>query len=258
MEVKLSIQKNSMRVLVTGSNGFIGKNLVFRLNELKDYSVETFSRENSIDELPELVERVDAIIHLASVNISDEASEFRINNAELTQSICNAIRSVSRQIPIILASTYKAEHASPYGKSKRIAELAVEKLAFETENPIFIYRLPGVFGKWCKPNYTSVVATFCHNVIHHLPFYIRDQDAEITLVYIDDVVSEFIDSIENPNKNRLNISVQPEYKITIGQLATQIKSFGNSRTSLAVKNVKPALTRALYSTYASYLQSDKL
>ena len=140
-------------------------------NELKDYSVETFSRENTIDELPELVERVDAIVHLAGENRTEDVSEFRTNNAELTQLICDAIRSVSRQIPIILASSIQAEHANPYGESKRTSELAVEKLALETENPVFIYRLPGVFGKWCKPNYNSVVATFCHNVAHDLPIH---------------------------------------------------------------------------------------
>ena len=246
-----------MRVLVTGSNGFIGKNLVFHLNELKDYSVETFSRENTIDELPELVESVDAIIHLAGENRTEDVSEFRLNNAELTQSICDAIRSLSRKIPIIFASSIQAGYANPYGESKRTAEVAIEKLALETKNPVFIYRLPGVFGKWCKPNYNSVVSTFCHNVAHDLPIQINDQFEELTLVYIDDVVSEFIDSIQNHNKNNLQISVQPEYRITLGKLATQIKNFRNSRSTLILENIGSGLTRALYSTYVSYLPPDK-
>ena len=246
-----------MRVLVTGSNGFIGKNLVVHLNELKGYSVETFSRENTIGELPELVERADFIIHLAGENRAEDASEFRINNAELTQSICDEIRSLSRKIPIIFASSVQAEYANPYGESKRNAEVALEKLAIETKNPVFIYRLPGVFGKWSKPNYNSVVATFCHNIAQDLPIQINDQLEELTLVYIDDLVAEFIDSIQNKNKSNLKLSVKPEYRISLGKLAEQIKNFRNSRSTLILENVGSGLTRALYSTYVSYLLPDK-
>jgi UDP-2-acetamido-2,6-beta-L-arabino-hexul-4-ose reductase len=246
-----------MRLLVTGSNGFIGKNLVVHLNELKGYSIETFSRENTIGELPDLVERADFIIHLAGENRAEDVSEFRINNAELTQSICDEIRSLSRKIPIIFASSVQAEYANPYGESKRNAEVALEKLAIETKNPVFIYRLPGVFGKWSKPNYNSVVATFCHNIAQDLPIQINDQLEELTLVYIDDLVAEFIDSIQNKNKSNLKLSVQPEYRISLGKLAEQIKNFRNSRSTLILENVGSGLTRALYSTYVSYLLPDK-
>jgi UDP-2-acetamido-2,6-beta-L-arabino-hexul-4-ose reductase len=246
-----------MRVLVTGSNGFIGKNLVAHLNELKGYSVETFSRENTIDELTGLVERADFIIHLAGENRAEDVSKFRINNAELTQSICDEIRYLSRKIPIIFASSVQAEYANPYGESKRNAEVALERLALETKNPVFIYRLPGVFGKWSKPNYNSVVATFCHNIAQDLPIQINDQLEELTLVYIDDLVAEFIDSIQNKNKSNLKLSVQPEYRISLGKLAEQIKNFRNSRSTLILENVGSGLTRALYSTYVSYLLPDK-
>lgn len=246
-----------MRVLVTGSNGFLGKNLIIRLKELKDYSVETFSRENTIDELAKLVERVDAVIHLAGENRPADDSAFKLVNTELTQSLCDAIRSTSRHIPIVFASSVQADCENPYGKSKRAAESAIEKLGSDTGNPVHIYRLPGVFGKWCKPDYNSVVATFCHNIAHELAIQINDPSIELTLVYVDDVVAEFIDIIQHHARNHTLHSVQPEYRITLAELAAQIKDFRNCRTSLISEKVGCGLTRALYSTYISYLSPDQ-
>jgi len=246
-----------MRVLVTGARGFIGKNLIVHLEEDDQFSVLTYSRENSLDELGGLVEQADAIIHLAGENRPEDVSSFEKVNAGLTQSLCNAIRTTGRQIPMVLASSTQAGLDNPYGLSKRSAEEIVEALAKEAGNPACICRLPGVFGKWCKPNYNSVVATFCHNIAQDLPIQINDPTASIRLVYVDDVVEAFVQAIQQSGKGVSNLSITPEYSITLGELADQIKAFKNCRESLISEQVGKGLVRALYSTYVSYLNPDQ-
>ena len=245
-----------MRVLVTGSNGFIGKSLIVRLNEL-DISYDVFSRSNSTIELQGLIEKSDFIIHLAGENRPEDEGDFEVVNSGLTSLICDKIRMIEKNIPIILASSTQAESQNLYGKSKLRAELAVENLEKDTGNSSYIYRLPGVFGKWCKPNYNSVVATFCHNISHDLPVQINDPAFELSLVYIDDVVEEFINVIQGARDDRKTFSVQPEYKIKLGDLADQIKMFRESRDSLITERVGSGLVRKLYSTYLSYISPEK-
>ena len=245
-----------MRVLVTGSNGFIGKNLIVRLNEL-DISYEVFTRSNSVIDLQGLIEKSDFIIHLAGENRPEDEGDFEVVNSGLTSLICDKIRMIEKNIPIILASSTQAEYQNLYGKSKLRAELAVENLEEDTGNSSYIYRLPGVFGKWCKPNYNSVVATFCHNISHDLPVQINDPAFELSLVYIDDVVEEFINVIQGVKDDSKTFSVQPEYKIKLGDLADQIKMFRESRDSLITERVGSGLVRKLYSTYLSYISPEK-
>jgi UDP-2-acetamido-2,6-beta-L-arabino-hexul-4-ose reductase len=244
-----------MRVLVTGSNGFIGKNLIFRLNEL-DISYEVFTRGNSTIELQGLIEKSDFIVHLAGENRSEDDVDFEMVNSGLTSLICDKIRLMEKKIPIILASSTQAESQNPYGKSKLSAELVVENFEKNTGNAAYIYRLPGVFGKWCKPNYNSVVATFCHNISHDLPIKINDPDFELSLVYIDDVVEEFIGVIQGVKDDSKTFSVQPEYKIKLGDLADQIQIFRESRDSLITERVGSGLVRKMYSTYLSYISPE--
>ena len=184
-----------MNVLVTGSNGFIGKNLIIHLNEL-NINVLTYTRENSIQDLPDLIKKSNFIIHLAGENRPKNEKDFNIVNVQLTKSICESIRFTGKHIPIILASSTQAAFDSAYGKSKLEAELILKKLESDTGNPIHIYRLPGVFGKWCKPDYNSVVATFCYNVSNNLSIQVHDSSSELSLVYIDDVVEEFVKIIQ--------------------------------------------------------------
>ena len=245
-----------MRVLVTGSNGFIGKNLIVRLNEL-DISYEVFTRSNSTIELQGLIEKSDFIIHLAGENRPEDEGDFEVVNSGLTSLICDKIRLIGKKIPIILASSTQAESQNLYGKSKLRAELAVENLEKDTGNPSYIYRLPGVFGKWCKPNYNSVVATFCHNISHDLSIQINDPAFELSLVYIDDVVEEFINVIQGVRDDSKPFSVQPEYKIKLGELADQIEIFRESRESLITERVGSGLVRKLYSTYLSYIPPEQ-
>lgn len=245
-----------MRVLVTGSQGFIGKNLVVRLCELPEYQVSRFDRRDDVGSLPIILSNVDAVVHLAGENRPKDVNDFTKNNANLTEALCEAISASDRAIPLILASSIQAGLDNPYGQSKRAAELAVERLAAKG-NPVVIYRLPGVFGKWCKPNYNSVVATFCHNIANDLPIQINDPSADLRLVYVDDVISSFIMSLESHYSGLSQSVVSPEYKITLGDLAEQIRSFSSCRTTLMTERVGAGLVRALYSSYVSYLPNAK-
>jgi UDP-2-acetamido-2,6-beta-L-arabino-hexul-4-ose reductase len=242
-----------MRILITGSRGFIGKNLRVRLWELKTFEVVEFTRHDSEEPLPELIKDVDAIIHLAGENRPKDPVDFVRVNTGLTETICNAIRLAGKPTPLILTSSTQAELGNPYSRSKRGAELAAERLAKDTGNPVTIYRLPGVFGKWCRPDYNSVVATFCHHIANDLPIQINDPATRIRLVYVDDVVSSFIADLNGMTPGLHWGTVEPEYSITLGDLKDQISAFGNCRTTLVSERVGAGLVRALYATYVSYL-----
>jgi UDP-2-acetamido-2,6-beta-L-arabino-hexul-4-ose reductase len=245
-----------MNVLVTGAFGFIAKNLIVRLNEL-DIQVATYTRKNSTQDLEELIKDTDCIVHLAGENRPKDEKDFDVVNTELTSSICDVVRSLGENIPIILASSTQAELDNAYGKSKLDAEAVVKALEIDTGYPVHVYRLPGVFGKWCKPHYNSVVATFCHNISHDLPIQVNNPDFELSLVYIDDVVEEFVKVIQGERGGEKVPSVQPEYKIKLGDLANQIKVFRESRDSLITEKVGSGLVRKLYSTYLSYISSEQ-
>ena len=243
----------TIRVLVTGSNGFIGKNLTVRLSELAGYEAIGFDRDNSLDDLAERVGRAGAVVHLAGINRPKDIKEFAEGNVDLTVRLCELIAVTGRKIPLIISSSIQADLANPYGESKRGAELAGEALAENSGNPVTVYRLPGVFGKWCRPNYNSVVATFCHNIANDLPIQISDPAFALNLVYVDDVVGEFIRALDAMPAGLSRGEVSPVYGITLGELAAQIQAFKNCRESLVSERVGAGLVRALYATYVSYL-----
>ena len=248
------------KVLVTGANGFIGKNLMVRLAESSRYSIIAFLRGDPIEALPDLVKKVDAVIHLAGENRPVDENAYRQVNFGLTLSLCDAIKNAvntsDRKIPLVFASSVQAQADNPYGKSKRNAEEVVEELALSTGNPATIFRFPGVFGKWCKPDYNSVVATFCFRIPRGLPIQIRDPLAALKLVYVDDVIDALIGATDNTEGFK-QANVEPEYSITLGDLANQIELFTKSRQTLISERVGSGLLRALYATYISYLSHDK-
>ncbi len=252
---------STTRILVTGANGFIGKNLVVRLKEISNIGITAFVRGDDVAILPELVSQVDAVVHLAGENRPDYEIAFEQVNSELTTSLCDAIKqefqSTGRRIPLVLASSTQAERDNPYGRSKLAAEMTVQALAKETGIPCTIFRLPGVFGKWCKPNYNSVVATFCHNIARDLPIQINDPTASLRLVYVDDVVTALLSVLNDPIPGCIQINVEPEYTLTLSELSDQIHAFGNCRSTLMTERVGAGFVRALYATYVSYLPNEK-
>ena len=245
-------------VLVTGAKGFIGKNLCVAFKRRSD--VELI--ELDIDSPPELLEEslstVDAIIHLAGVNRPERVEEFTEGNFDLTRQICDTLQRLDRRPFLLLSSSMQALLDNPYGVSKRQAEEEVFAFGEKTGARIAVFRLPGVFGKWCRPNYNSVVATFCHNIARDLPIKISDPSNEIELVYIDDVVRAFIAALDGvpPVTDGKFCRVQPSHRITLGALADQIHRFRESRVSLAVPDVSDPFVHALYATYISYLPTD--
>lgn len=246
-----------MKILVTGAHGFIGKNLCLRLNEKADVTAVPFGRDDSVYLLDSLLINVDAVVHLAGENRPENPKAFEDVNVNLTANLCSVLKRKVKKIPVILASSTQASLDNPYGLSKRTAENIVETLAVGNGNPVAIYRLPGVFGKWCKPNYNSVVATFCHNVANDLPLQVSNQNFKIELNYVDDVVDSFIAWLDRAGTGCQRLEVTPLYEITLGHLAEQITAFRNCRTSLISESVGVGLVRALYSTYVSYLPREK-
>lgn len=246
-----------MKVLVTGANGFIGKNLLAHFRERSDLEVITFTRSDELTELGRRVAEVDFIFHLAGVNRPENQDDFNVGNADLTQALSDAVRKSGKAIPVLYTSSSQAELDNPYGSSKRAAEKALEELNSEDGSPVYLFRLPNVFGKWAKPNYNSAVATFCHNIARDLPIQINNSDAPVTLVYIDDVIEHFIKVMDAPVTDvHQSVEIQPQYKVTVGKLAEQLKAFRDSRTNLISEAVGAGFVRALYSTYVSYLPPE--
>ena len=179
-----------MRALVTGANGFLGKNLKIHLRE-KGIETVSFTRDMSTEQLSECLVGVDFVFHLAGVNRPKDSAEFATGNKELTEQLCDAIRATDRQIPLLYTSSIQAEVDNPYGVSKKAAEQVLVALERDSGSPVYIYRLPNVFGKWSRPNYNSAVATFCHNIGKDLEIQIEDPAAMIRLVYVDDLIADF-------------------------------------------------------------------
>lgn len=245
-------------ILITGSNGFLGKNLISGLKERK-FSLNFFDKENTLQELESFVSKADFIYHLAGVNRPENPKEFYKGNHELTKKLIETIKE--KKIPLVYASSTQAELDNDYGKSKRLAELEIIKYSEKNAVPVFVYRLPNLFGKWSKPNYNSVVATFCHNISRNLPIYISDPENELSLTYIDDVVQEFLNILDKNNFDKRYSETQilnfnKTHKIKLGDLAEKIKSFENMRKKIQVPEFSDQLTKFLYSTYLSYLPKD--
>ncbi|MDC8758869.1 UDP-2-acetamido-2,6-beta-L-arabino-hexul-4-ose reductase [Janthinobacterium fluminis] len=246
-----------MKVLVTGAHGFIGKNLLVHLRERGGVEVLTLLKGETPQALAEKAAQADFIFHLAGVNRPQTEDEFAQGNTDLTRAVCDAVRAAGRAVPILYTSSTQAERENAYGSSKRGAEAALRAYSAASGAPVYLYRLPNVFGKWCRPNYNSAVATFCHNIAQGLPLQIHDAAAEIDLVYIDDVVAAFLGALGQAPAPSPYQPVGPVYRISVGALAQQLQAFKDSRASLLTEAVGTGLTRALYASYLSYLQPEQ-
>lgn len=244
-------------VLVTGADGFIGRNLCTTLDECNEYTVLKYTRHNTIDDLNSFVLQADAVIHLAGVNRSKAEDDFYQTNAELTTILCELIGKHNTKPRIIIyTSSIHATDSSIYGFTKKLGEQELIKLSNLDNITVNIYRLPGIFGKWAKPNYNSVVSTFCHNVANNKPIKIDDENKEITLNYIDDVTSELVKGLSR-SSNKLNWpTVTPVYEVSLGTLAQTIKNFKSFSQSLMIDLVGEGFLRALYSTYLTYIPTN--
>lgn len=247
-----------MKILVTGSSGFVGKNLVAELNNYEEFEILEYDRKTPESKLKEYTRICDFVFHLAGVNRPKNEDEFMKGNFGFTTELLELLKYHENKASILISSSIQAKLDNPYGKSKKAAEDYLMKYGKENNVTVYIYRLPNIFGKWSRPNYNSVVSTFCHNIAHGLDIQINNSDYELTLAYIDDVVEEFKRAMQNnPTTNEGKCKVPVKHKITLENLANTIYSFKESRNNKTIPNMADSLTKKLYSTYLSYLPKDE-
>jgi UDP-2-acetamido-2,6-beta-L-arabino-hexul-4-ose reductase len=247
-------------ILITGANGFIGRNLAAHLKPRDDMRLHLYDIGNSETEFRDWVSEADVICHLAGVNRPQNVQDYESGNVGTIEHLCGILRTLGRNPHIIFSSSIQAELDNPYGVSKRLAEEVLLQFAEEGRTPVTIFRLKNVFGKWCRPNYNSVVATFCHNIAHDLPITVSDPDRELELAHVDDVVAAFITEMDLPQLREPRIIPPdqiPSQSITLADLAGRIQFFHEMRQSLCVPDCSLRFNRQLYATYLSYIEPSQ-
>ena len=246
------------RILITGGRGFLGRNLAVHLLERKDCETRIFDQEDSVEDLKSWVLDADVIFHLAGVNRPQDPIDFERGNAGLTEQVCQFLRGNRRSPKIVFSSSIQAELDNPYGASKAKAENAMRQFAAETGACVRIYRLKNLFGKWCRPNYNSVTATFCYNLANDLPIAVSDPACELELSYVDDVVAAFLSEIDGRQTAGEAGADIPSYRIQLGDLAGRIQAFHDMKSTLTLPDFADWFNRALYATYLSYVPQTAL
>jgi UDP-2-acetamido-2,6-beta-L-arabino-hexul-4-ose reductase len=247
-----------MKILVTGAKGFIGKNLIAELKNQKYTDIFEYDIDTDPSLLDEYCKEADIIFHLAGVNRPKDQSEFMEGNFGFTSTLLNKLKEYKNNCPIMISSSIQAELDNPYGKSKRAGEELLLGYGKETSAKVLVYRFPNVFGKWCRPNYNSAVATFCHNIAHNLPINVNDPTVVMNLIYIDDVVEELINALNGKENNVGSFCEVPVvHTITLGEIVDLAYSFKKSREERSIPDMSDVFTKKLYSTYLSYLPEDK-
>ena len=267
-----------MKILVTGAKGFIGKNLVAELRNRNYKDIFEFDIDTKEELLEEYCKEADFVFNLAGINRPQRVEEFMQGNCDFVANLLSILRKCDNPCPILLSSSVQAELDNPYGLSKRAGEELYHVYENETRAKVFVYRLPNVFGKWCRPNYNSAVATFCNNIASGLPIIVNNPEVILNLAYIDDVVDEFIKVLEKSRNGKEQSSNREDrqddsqeeklgeggyvqlatvYSVRLGDIADLIYSFRDSRENLTLPDLSDDFTKKLYSTYLSYLPTDQ-
>lgn len=248
-----------MKVLVTGANGFVGKNLRSELTLHEDVEVFCYDRDSSIDELNKYTKECDFVFHLAGVNRPQDPKEFMEGNFDFTCTLLDKLKEHKNKAPIMISSSIQAELDNDYGKSKKAGEELLFKYGKDNKVKVYIYRFPNLFGKWCRPNYNSVIATFCNNIAHNEEIQVNDESKELTLAYIDDVCEEIVKCLEDkPTKEGKFCKVPVTYTRTLGYIANLIKSFKENDRGIMVPSTGDEFTKKLYATYISYVPLNEM
>lgn len=246
-----------MKILVTGADGFVGKNLIAELNNRGYSDIVKFNRNTDKQLLNEYTKECEFVFHLAGVNRPKDDKEFMEGNFELTSDLLQLLKKHNNMSPVLYTSSIQAERDNPYGWSKKAGEEILISCRQETGAKVIIYRLPNLFGKWSKPNYNSVVATFCYNISRDLNVEIHDPNALLQLSYIDDVLEEFIRAMNGNENSKGDFSYIPvNYSITVRELADKLYGFRHNRNTLVMPSLESRFDQALYGTYLSYLDQD--
>ncbi len=248
-----------MKALITGAKGFLGKNLVLTLKQMENTELYLYDVDTDPGLLKSYAAKCDFVFHLAGVNRPQKMEEFQEGNRGFTLKLLEALEFNQNKAPVLFSSSIQAAMDNPYGQSKKAAEDLLFAYGREQNVPVYVYRLPNLFGKWCRPNYNSVVATFCHNIARGLPISVSNPDALLQLSFVDDVVAEFIRAMQGKAyQNGPYCHVIPVYEATVGRIAEWIKSFRSSREDRSIPDMGDPLVKALYATYLSYLPEDQL
>ncbi len=258
-----------MKILITGAKGFVGKNLVASLANIRDGKDKTTGLgcdleifEYDIDTEPRLLDgyckEADFVFHLAGVNRPQNETEFMEGNFGFTSTLLDTLEKHKNTCPIMISSSIQAALDNPYGRSKKAGEDLIFEYGKRTDAKVLVYRFPNLFGKWCRPNYNSVIATFCHNVAHGLPIQVNDPSVVLKLAYIDDLVQEMLLALQGKAHIKDEYAYVPiVHEVTLGRIAELISLFKESRETKAVPDMEDAFTKKLYSTYLSYLPENE-
>jgi len=247
-----------MKILVTGAKGFIGKNLITELKNRKHNEVFGFDIDSELKDLDAYCKNVDFVFHLAGVNRPANQSEFMKGNFGFTSTLLDLLKKHKNTCPVMISSSIQAELNNPYGLSKKAGEELIFAYSKETGSKVLVYRFPNVFGKWCRPNYNSAVATFSYSISHNSPITVNDSNVTMNLVYIDDVVDELVKALENKETRDGDFCFVPTtYIKKLGEIIDLLYSFKKSREDRSIPNMSDSFTKKLYSNYLSYLPENE-